>query len=400
MDNLTHSLIGAALARSAPRFIKQGRNNPRLQRAMIFTGILASNAPDGDIALERLFDIGGGRQLYYLLHHRGYTHTLLGALVLALVCAGLGALFSRFGRRGVTVSWRALLPLSLVASFLHILADSWNEYGVHPLSPFYNQWFYGDTIFIVEPLLWCALIPLAFGKVRPWIYALVGFIPILGWARGYVPGIALSWIYGMLFLARALQSTRLRARRLALGWLAVVSVLGVFVVCGSIARERVRSFLSTQAPGERRAQLVLSPGPGNPLCWRVVSAAATDLEVIERIGVVSLAPELLPAAHCMERVRTEHAAPVQTPTLASDRGLDWVTEFRGKRAEFDRLSAESCRFVALLRYARVPFWRDGSIAGDLRYDRDRDGGFATIRLNGEECPRSLPPWTPPFRLDR
>jgi inner membrane protein len=395
MDNLTHSLIGAALARTAPSFKRPGSDNPRLQRALLVTGILASNAPDCDFLLQRFFDTGGGKQLFYLLHHRGYTHTVLGLALLALLCAGLGALSSRLGRRGKPVAWTALLPLALVGALVHVGADSWNEYGVHPFSPFYNRWFYGDSIFIVEPLLWCALLPLAFGRARRLSYLFVGAVPLYGWFAGYVPSVALLWIYGALVCARAIQAVRAREPRLVLGWLAVVAVLGTFVVAGNVARGRVRALLQAQAPGETPIDLVLSPGPANPFCWRAIPVSSTATEYVARIGVISLAPSLIAPERCLDRLRTEHAAPVSAPTLASSDAVEWITEFRGRRAEFDRLSAESCRFVALLRFARVPFWGP-ALGGDFRYDRARGAGFATVRLDGEECPRTLPPWTPPF----
>ena len=45
---------------------------------------------------------------------------------------------------------------------LHIGMDFTNNYGVHPFWPLSNRWFYGDAVFIAEPLLWAACAPLAF----------------------------------------------------------------------------------------------------------------------------------------------------------------------------------------------------------------------------------------------
>ena len=49
-----------------------------------------------------------------------------------------------------------LLLLSLVAILSHPLLDALNTYGVRWLMPFSDEWFYGDTLFIVDP--WILLV--------------------------------------------------------------------------------------------------------------------------------------------------------------------------------------------------------------------------------------------------
>ena len=79
-------------------------------------------------------------------HARGHTHTLLVATL-------LGSALGLFLSKG-----RALYALvGALVCMLHIFADFWNDYGVHPCWPILNRWFYGDMIFIVEPLLWLAI---------------------------------------------------------------------------------------------------------------------------------------------------------------------------------------------------------------------------------------------------
>jgi inner membrane protein len=53
--------------------------------------------------------------------------------------------------------WWPLLLLSYVGVLSHVFLDYLNNYGVRLLSPWSNQWFYGDTLFIVDPWLWLAL---------------------------------------------------------------------------------------------------------------------------------------------------------------------------------------------------------------------------------------------------
>src|SRR5690242_5591542 len=79
MDNITHSVVGLALGelveRSLPQEADPLRSRTR-RKLLLFTCWAASNLPDLDLVLTPL----AGRPLGYLLHHRGYTHTLLWAL--------------------------------------------------------------------------------------------------------------------------------------------------------------------------------------------------------------------------------------------------------------------------------------------------------------------------------
>ncbi len=52
---------------------------------------------------------------------------------------------------------RQLLLLSFIAIILHPVLDTFNTYGVRWLMPFSGEWFYGDTLFIIDPLVWLAL---------------------------------------------------------------------------------------------------------------------------------------------------------------------------------------------------------------------------------------------------
>jgi len=52
---------------------------------------------------------------------------------------------------------RQLLLLSFVAITSHPVLDSLNSYGVRWLMPFSGEWFYGDTLFIIDPWVWLAL---------------------------------------------------------------------------------------------------------------------------------------------------------------------------------------------------------------------------------------------------
>lgn len=142
MDNLTHSLIGAALGQAGLKR-KTGLAMPAL--------IIGANIPD----------IDAGCVVYgveSLAMRRGITHGPIAWAVLPLLLAGGLWWFDRWqekrgkrpeGRAPVHFGW--LWALSLIATLSHPLFDWFNNYGVRLLEPFSHQWFYGDTLFIIDP---------------------------------------------------------------------------------------------------------------------------------------------------------------------------------------------------------------------------------------------------------
>ena len=94
---------------------------------------------------------------------RGWTHGVLAlALLPFLLTASLLALYrisGRIRRRAtVSVDRPQLLLLSFVAILSHPFLDTLNTYGVRWLMPFSGRWFYGDTLFIIDPWVWLALV--------------------------------------------------------------------------------------------------------------------------------------------------------------------------------------------------------------------------------------------------
>ena len=124
MDNLTHSLIGLAVAKAGLE---------RLSPGATAACVLAANAPDIDILA-----VLGGRW-FYLHNHRGITHSILGTLILALFIPclfyGVDRLIARIRKRPPGVRFPGLLVASLIASATHPLMDWTNNYGVRPLLP-------------------------------------------------------------------------------------------------------------------------------------------------------------------------------------------------------------------------------------------------------------------------
>ncbi len=148
MDNLTHSLIGAVLGQAGLRR-RTGLAMPAL--------IIAANIPDIDAGCT-IYGIES------LAMRRGITHGPIAMLVLPLVLAGGLFWFDRWqarrgtrpeGRLPVHFGW--LFALCLIGCLTHPAFDWLNNYGIRLLEPFSSQWFYGDTLFIVDPWLWAIL---------------------------------------------------------------------------------------------------------------------------------------------------------------------------------------------------------------------------------------------------
>ncbi len=148
MDNLCHTLAGAALAEAG-----LGRKTP-LATATLLIG---ANIPDVDGILYWL-----NRPIEALGFRRGWTHGVLAMAVWPFVLAGLMLAWDRWVRRRrhperAPADPRALAWLGLIAVLTHPLLDLCNTYGVRLLMPFSGHWFHGDTLFIADPWMWLVL---------------------------------------------------------------------------------------------------------------------------------------------------------------------------------------------------------------------------------------------------
>jgi inner membrane protein len=188
MEPITHFLTGACIGRA-------GLNRKTAYATLVAT--LAAEAADLDI----LWSLRG--PVEELKHHRGITHTLIGAPVVAAVVVGAVALLHLVRKRrpgAQPVSWLWLYLASLIAALSHILLDWTNNYGVRPFFPFNPRWYSGSIVFIAEPILWtlfalALILPAIFGitdreigarrqpfRGRGWaIFALGGMVVLWGW---------------------------------------------------------------------------------------------------------------------------------------------------------------------------------------------------------------------------
>jgi inner membrane protein len=147
VDNITHSLVGVALAD-----LSTGRTSKPQRSLFVGAGIIAANLPDIDLAYAAITP----SPLGYLLHHRGHTHTVLGlaGLAVALLLAYWFFPAVRKMRFSGRLRFWLLIAIALAS---HLALDALNSYGVHPFYPADNKWYFGDAVFILEPWLWLFL---------------------------------------------------------------------------------------------------------------------------------------------------------------------------------------------------------------------------------------------------
>lgn len=148
MDNLAHTLAGAALGQAGLK------NKTGLGMATL---MIAANLPDIDgvtMFLER-------GSLYF---RRGWTHGPIAVVILPVILAYAMFAFDRWqahrGKRPASrapVHFRSLLGLAYIGILSHPLMDFLNTYGIRCLMPFSERWFYGDALFIIDLWLWGAL---------------------------------------------------------------------------------------------------------------------------------------------------------------------------------------------------------------------------------------------------
>ena len=131
-----------------------------------------------------------------------------------------------------------LLLLSCISIWSHPALDTLNTYGVRWLMPFSERWFYGDTLFIVDPWVWLTLgLGVALSRLR---------------ASARPARVALWVTFGY---AAAMAVGAVAARRIALAEMAALS-------------------------GEPVRRLLVSPVPMTPFRRRVVA----ELEKVYRTG--------------------------------------------------------------------------------------------------------------------
>jgi inner membrane protein len=236
IDPVCHTLVGAALARSGLG-----------QRTALGTAtlLIGANLPDLDVLA---YLDGPAADLAF---RRGWTHGIPALVVLPFLLTGaivgLDRIVRRMGRAVLPsgVVPREVLRLAAVAILTHPVLDTLNTYGVRWLMPMRGDWFYGDTLFIVDPWLWLVLA--------------IGVLASRGGrsVRGFRPA-----------------GGRPARIALAVGVAYVAAMAASGVAARSIARREIEALGG--APIER---LMVGPRPLTPLVRQVVAAQGERYQV-------------------------------------------------------------------------------------------------------------------------
>jgi len=132
VDPITHAASGLLLSQLIPA--------PSRGWAAA-AGVILAVLPDTDYVM------GLSSRWDYLRYHRAFTHSLAALPLWALLGAGVGRVLG--GPRW----FRPLLYLGLAAVAVHLLLDWATSYGTRLLSPFSQEKYTLDWLFIIDPYL-------------------------------------------------------------------------------------------------------------------------------------------------------------------------------------------------------------------------------------------------------
>lgn len=309
MDPLTHTLAGAALGstrlgaktRLALPALVIGANLPDIDAVLYLV--------DGDLALE---------------FRRGWTHGVAALLVLPLVQTMLLLLYARARpSEETTTDPRWLLALSTIGVWSHPALDWLNTYGMRWLMPFRPTWFYGDSVFIMDPWLWLIL-----------------GIGYLAGRRPSIPLIA-AWLFFTLAVARQVM-------RRSPEYLIVVAIVSLILLLVLLWKHPVRSV----ATGRRFA------AGGVAIAVIYIAARLALHEATERKGSAAL------AAHGIAPVTALMAGP--DPINPLQWNLVARTSHEYRFATFHWLSGFALRPERVAVPAETPLWRAAKRHPELR----------------------------------
>lgn len=278
MDNLTHSLVGLTAAKAGLDKLSPGATT---------LCILAANSPDADI----LVLIFRGRWAF-LEHHRGITHSIVGAALLALALPLVfyfGArIVAQLRKREPQVKLKGLLIASILATATHPFLDWTNNYGIRFLLPWNPRWSYGDFTFVIDPFFWMVLGGAAFlltSKTRThvtiWIVlALVPSYLVLGGSSraGSVANemlLRLLWIAAVIVLVNLYRRKigERRGAKIAIAALATVTIYCAALFAAhalALRQAKVEALAIANSHSEQILKLAAMATVANPTEWLCV----------------------------------------------------------------------------------------------------------------------------------
>ncbi|MCC5913714.1 MAG: metal-dependent hydrolase [Balneolaceae bacterium] len=366
MDPIAHTLFGATLAEAGLK---------RKTALATTTLVIGANLPDID-GLAMLVSSD-----YALQFRRGWTHGILALMIwpflLAGAMMGIDRLLQRrkSDQKGPPLHPEWLLAISFIGVWSHPLLDWLNTYGVRLLMPFNDTWFYGDTLFIVDPWFWLltgAGVVLARSKsklgVAGWIVLGSALTALVTTAE--IPLAAkFVWGVGIFFIAAARWSGRFQnsLQPLALTLLTAAVLYTVFMYTGSRMNvHHARAFLADQ--GIEVIDIMSNPLPAQPLARTGIAASETHYYLFRGSWVKPESYELLEEPIPIEPPDEIVEAALQSPDV---QGLmNWI---RFPHYEVQELSDGWRVIIRDLRYVHPEATESPGIGMDaIELDRELD----------------------------
>ena len=218
MDSLTHIAIGACIGEAVL--------HKQLGKKALLWGILAQSIPDIDFIAALWLNTSEN-----LLAHRGFTHSILFAILIAIAMA----LACDHWHRPHNIRFSKFILFFSAQVFIHIGLDSLNAYGIGVFEPFSHKRISFDVLFVADPFF------------------------------SIVPGIA----------AVALFILKNSKRRQRLIWMRIELIIPVLYVCYALYNKAtinndVKNILAKQNIAYK--DYFTTPTPFNNWLWFVVAA--------------------------------------------------------------------------------------------------------------------------------
>jgi len=134
MDSITHIALGACIG--------EAFFGKTIGKKALIWGALAQSVPDVDFIAASWLDSTSN-----LLAHRGFTHSILFAVLASLLLA----LIAEKWHRPHNISLRKWMWFFNLQILIHLLLDGFNNYGVGWFEPFTHYRISFNTIYVADP---------------------------------------------------------------------------------------------------------------------------------------------------------------------------------------------------------------------------------------------------------
>jgi inner membrane protein len=225
VDSLTHIAIGACIGEAVL--------HKQLGKRALLWGILAQSIPDIDFIAAAWLNTSEN-----LLAHRGFTHSILFALMISVAMA----LACDHWHRPHNIRFSKFILFFTAQVFIHIGLDSLNAYGIGLFEPFSHQRISFDVLFVADPFF------------------------------SFAPGIAIA----------ALFILRNEKRHQRLTWMRFGLIIPILYVCYALYNKTtinndVRKILAARQITYN--DYFTTPTPFNNWLWFVVAANDTGYQI-------------------------------------------------------------------------------------------------------------------------